>query len=218
VARGPAELIAVRHGESWANAAFAAADAEDLLDAGITGRDADVPLSPRGRAQAAALGPWLAARVPDAVLCSPYRRAVQTADAALAALDPPLPYRLDERLRDREPGVLELLTAAAVRTRYPAELERRRRVGELYYRPPGGESLADVALRVRSVLHDLADDHPGERVLLVAHDAVVLMLRYVLDGLTEDELYRIAMVRNGTLARWVRHDGVLRLADYDRAP
>jgi len=215
---GPAELIAVRHGESTANAAFAAADAAGRLEAGITGRDADVPLSPRGYAQAAALGPWIAARMPDAVLCSPYRRAVQTADAALAALDVPPPYRLDERLRDREPGVLELLTAAAVRVRYPAELERRRRVGELYYRPPGGESLADVALRVRGVLRDLAGDHPGERVLLVAHDAVVLMLRYVIDGLTEDELYRVGMVRNGSVARWVRHDGVLRLAEYDVTP
>jgi 2,3-bisphosphoglycerate-dependent phosphoglycerate mutase len=177
-----------------------------------------VPLSARGQEQAAAVGVWLAGRVPDAVLCSPYRRAVQTSEIALAALDTAAPYRLDERLRDREPGVLELLTVAAVRTRYPAELERRRRVGELYYRPPGGESLADVALRVRGVLHDLAAERAGERVLLVAHDAVVLMLRYVIEGLTEEELYRVEPVRNGALTRWVRDAGILRLVEYNGSP
>jgi len=56
--------------------------------------------------------------------------------------------RYDERLRDRDQGILEFLTRRAIITSYPAEAERRGRLGDFYYRPPGGESWADVALRL----------------------------------------------------------------------
>jgi broad specificity phosphatase PhoE len=47
------------------------------------------------------------------------------------------------------------------------------------YRPPNGESFEDIAVRLRSFLDDLHRDHAGERVVVVAHDAVVLMMRAV---------------------------------------
>jgi broad specificity phosphatase PhoE len=221
-AAGPAELMVVRHGESVANAAFAAAEAAGLVETGVTGRDADIPLSDLGRGQAAGVGRWLAGlppeRVPEVVVCSPYRRAVETARLALADLPAPLAVRFDERLRDREMGVLELLSRRAVRERFPDEDRRRERVGELYYRPPGGESFVDVALRLRTLLRDLDLMAPGRRVLLVAHDAVVLMLRYVIEELTEDDLCAVMAdgpVANGSVTHWVR-DGRLRLAAYNR--
>ncbi len=220
--RGPVELMVVRHGESVANAAFAAAEAAGLVETGVTGRDADIPLSDLGRVQATDLGRWLAAlppqRVPEVVVCSPYRRAVQTARLALAEVPAPLAVRFDERLRDREMGVLELLSRRAVRDRFPDEDARRERVGDLYYRPPGGESMVDVALRLRTVLRDLDAMEPGRRVLLVAHDAVVLMLRYVIEELTEDDLRAVMAdgpVANGSVTHWVR-DGRLRLVAYNR--
>jgi 2,3-bisphosphoglycerate-dependent phosphoglycerate mutase len=219
---GPAELMVVRHGESVANVAFAAADAAGLAETGVTGRDADVPLSDLGRAQAADVGRWLATlppeRGPQVVVCSPYRRAVETTRLALAELPAPLPVRFDERLRDRETGVLELMSRRAVRDRFPDEYHRRARVGELYYRPPGGESLVDVALRLRTLLRDLDLTESGRRLLLVAHDAVVLMLRYVIEELTEDGLRAVITdgpVANGSVTHWVR-DGRLRLAAYNR--
>jgi 2,3-bisphosphoglycerate-dependent phosphoglycerate mutase len=221
-ATGPAELMVVRHGESVANAAFAAADAAGRVETGVTGRDADVPLSDLGRAQATDLGRWLAAlppeRAPEVVLCSPYRRAAETAQLALAELPARLPVRFDERLRDRETGVLELLSRRAVQERFPDEDRRRARVGELYYRPPGGESLVDVALRLRTLLRDLELAESGRRVLLVAHDAVVLMLRYLIEELTEDGLGAVTAdgpVANASVTRWVR-DGRLRLATYNQ--
>ena len=54
-----AELVLVRHGQSLANVAFPAADAEGLLEAEVSGRDAEVPLTELGERQAAALGEWL---------------------------------------------------------------------------------------------------------------------------------------------------------------
>jgi broad specificity phosphatase PhoE len=118
---------------------------------------------------------------------SPYRRAIQTARFALGE---EVPLVLDERLRDRELGVLDRLTAIGVERRLPLEAERRRWTGKFYYRPPGGEAWTDVALRIRSFLRDAVwSDVPGSGTVVVfAHDAVVSLFLYVLLRMTEAQL------------------------------
>jgi broad specificity phosphatase PhoE len=222
-----AELTVARHGQSTSNAAFAKADAAGLAESGITGRDVDVPLSPLGRAQAAALGRGLAAEPPvvpppEVVVCSPFLRARETwtiaaAAAAGSGLTLPEPV-LDSRLGDRAMGELELLTTRAIADRFPAEAQRRREAGEFSYRPPGGESFGDVAARLDALLKDLDGRFPGRRVFLVAHDAVVLMLRQLIEGLTFDDLAEItarAPVGNATVTRFVNNGGQLTLAGYN---
>jgi len=219
----PAELTAVRHGQSVANVAFPAADAAGRLDSGVLGRDADVELTPLGERQAAAVGRWLAGlpddRRPDVVITSPYRRARRTWQLAVRAAGVALPDpTTDDRLRDRLLGELEMLTIAAARAGFPAEEERRRLAGEFGYRPPGGESFGDVARRLTAFLDDLAAEHDGRRVLVVAHDSVVLMLRCVIDGLTFDDLEEIVAagpVRNASITRFEGADGRLRLVEYN---
>jgi broad specificity phosphatase PhoE len=139
-------LIAVRHGESAANA-----DAAALDDC----PDADIPLTARGREQCVRLGRELAALDPaepiGRVLCSPFARCRETicivtdefarAGRALPAVE------YDARLRDRDAA--------------------------------GEESADGVAARVGEVLEALGG--PGA-VLLVAHDAVVLALRQLVEG------------------------------------
>ena len=206
---GATELILIRHGESAGNVAATQAQrtGAEVIDVGF--RDPDVPLSAAGTEQARALGQWLAGlpngERPESVWCSPYLRARQTAE--LAGLSP---FRVDERLRDRELGILDLLTPRGVAARYPVEAERKQWLGRFAYRPPGGESWADVALRLRSVLRDLDDAEEGKRVAVVCHDAVILLLRYVCEGLLEADLLDIAAansVRNGSLTRLVRPKG-----------
>ncbi|WP_225448397.1 histidine phosphatase family protein [Streptacidiphilus sp. P02-A3a] len=226
----PLSLTVVRHGQSTANAAFEAAEAVGALDVGISCRDADLSLTALGRSQAEALGRWIAARgegpLPQSLWVSPYLRAQETAEVVLATLDDaglPLPdIRTDERLRDRELGILEMLTSAAVELQHPREAARRRLLGELRWRPPGGESYADVALRLRSLLRDVREADASRRVLLVAHDAVVLMLRHIIDDLDEaelDKVLRAGAVGNTAITRWSRADeGQLRLDCYNAAP
>ncbi|MFF9063932.1 SixA phosphatase family protein [Streptomyces sp. NPDC014891] len=62
--------------------------------------DRDRPLGPRGLRDAPAAGRFLAesAGRPDLVLCSPARRARGTWELAAAALDGPVPTRLDPRV------------------------------------------------------------------------------------------------------------------------
>lgn len=184
-------VVLIRHGESVGNVAAAAAYAAsaDVID--LDRRDADVPLSATGVEQAQRLGQrWsLEGWRPDAVFSSPYRRVRQTARTALdhAGLDTDVV--LDERLRDRELGILDTLTLTGVETRHPSEALRRRWLGKFYHRPPGGESYPDLILRVRSFLRDLPE---GPQTVVMCHDAVVLAFRYVCEGLTEDELLDIS--------------------------
>ncbi|AWK87344.1 histidine phosphatase family protein [Azospirillum thermophilum] len=203
--RWPDRLWIVRHGESAGNVARAAADAAGLARIDIAERDVDVPLSDLGHRQSAALGRWFArlpeAERPDVLLVSPYRRARQTADGirqgggtALSLAE----LAVDERLREKEFGVLDRLTSAGIRHQFPEQAEHRRILGKFYHRPPGGESWCDVILRLRSALDTVSLHHGGRRVLIVSHQVVVLCLRYLLEGLTEEEI--LAIDRQGDVA------------------
>ena len=205
------ELILVRHGQSEGNVAAEAADRDRLGRIAVPARDPDVVLSETGRSQAQAVGRWLArlpaGECPGAVWTSPYRRARETAEIALQVCDARLAFRVDERLRDRDMGITDALTAAGIREKYPEEAERRAWLGKFYYRPPGGESWADVALRVRSVLTDMANVETEERVLVSAHDVVILLFCYVAEGLDEEsvlERSRTNGLRNAAICRLAR--------------
>ena len=206
-------LLLIRHGESVGNVAATAAEAEGLEVVPVQQRDADVPLSSLGAAQANALGPVLASAFAAGahVWSSPYLRAVSTAQNAIAASGVPLGYAIDERLRDRELGILDTLTRYGVRERLPQEASRRTWLGSFYYRPPGGESWADVALRLRSFLRDALDDGPARDAatsIIFAHDAVVSLFVYICLSLTESELNDFLLTRvvhNASVTELTQH-------------
>ena len=220
----PASLWVVRHGESAGNVARDAAEAAGHERLDLTHRDVDVPLSELGRRQAAALGRWTAQQPqdeqPTVVWSSPYVRARQSAEIALQTAGLDLPVIVDERLREREFGVLDGLTRKGITAQYPQESERRASIGKFYHRPPGGESWVDVAQRLRAVLDEIRMDARGERVLLMAHQVVVLLVRYVVEGM--DEATVLAIDREGEVANCsvtsYEHDaevGRLRLVRYN---
>lgn len=176
-------------------------------------RDADVPLTATGAQQGEALRAWLRAQTPEerpaSVWVSPYLRAVETANIALVGRPDGVDIVPDERLRDRELGIIDLLTTRGVEARLPVEAARRNRIGRYYYRPPGGESWADVSLRIRSFLQVLDSDHCGSNVLVVTHDAVILLFRTVCEGLAEPDALRVARTEpllNASITRLVRNN------------
>ena len=193
----PDTLWVVRHGESAGNVARDFAYQQGLGRIDLTGRYVDVPLSELGRQQAGALGRWFAQGHeegrPNVVIASPYLRAQETARLFREAGGCPADTRIhiDERLREKEFGILDGLTGIGIRAEFPQQAELRASLGKFYHRPPGGESWCDVIFRLRAMMDTISLHHSGCRVMIVAHQVVVLCLRYVVEGLSEQEILAI---------------------------
>ncbi|WP_155263240.1 histidine phosphatase family protein [Sphingomonas segetis] len=194
----PERLWLVRHGQSQGNVARDAADEAGAHEIDIDMRDVDVPLSDLGREQARAAGRWFASlsrgERPELILSSSYVRAKETAEIICregALAGGPGHTIVDERLREREFGIFDRLTTAGIRHRFPEEAAHRRRLGKFYHRPPGGESWADVILRLRSMLNTINLHYCDRRVMIVCHQVVVLCFRYILDELDEAQILAI---------------------------
>jgi broad specificity phosphatase PhoE len=184
----PQRLWLVRHGQSQGNVARDAADAAGHSVIQLDVRDVDVPLSDLGHRQAEAAGRWFAElpakERPEVILSSPYLRARQTATAICdggALAGGKAKSVIDERLREREFGVFDGLTTRGI----------REKMGKFYHRPPGGESWADVILRLRSVLNTINLLYADRRVVIVCHQVVVLCMRYILEELDEAQILSI---------------------------
>jgi broad specificity phosphatase PhoE len=195
----PHTLWIVRHGQSAGNVARDAAEAAGHMWINIEFRDIDTPLSELGVEQSMALGRWFGSLPPHArpevVVTSPYVRARETArlvieHAGLAA-GKDVRLRVDERLREKEFGVLDRLTKHGIREKFPDLHEQRSHVGKFYFRPPGGESWCDVILRLRSLTEMLTREHGGQRVLIVAHQVIVNCMRYLVENLDEEQILSI---------------------------
>jgi broad specificity phosphatase PhoE len=194
----PRTLWIVRHGQSAGNVARDAAEAAGLPVIDIEDRDIDTPLSELGRVQALALGNWFgempANRKPEVILCSPYVRARETTRLVLegARMRPETTrIRVDERLREKEFGILDRLTVHGIRQKHPELSAQRSHVGKFYFRPPGGESWCDVILRLRSLVEMVTREHGGQRVLVVAHQVIVNCMRYLLECMDEAQILAI---------------------------
>ena len=188
----PQSLWFVRHGESRGNVANDAARKARAMRLDIDVNDAQVELTDHGVEQAVALGRWIgrqpAQQLPTRCVVSPYVRARETARLILEASGlTDLPLTVDERLRDREQGVLDRLTGAGFQAQFPDEAARRDYVGTFWFRPSGGESWADLATRMRAWLLETRLVMTDERVLVVTHDVPILIARYILENLTPEE-------------------------------
>ncbi|MES2632234.1 MAG: histidine phosphatase family protein [Pseudomonadota bacterium] len=196
--RWPKTLWVVRHGQSAGNVARDRAEAAGHHVIDIAFRDIDTPLSDLGREQSVALGAWFGAmpqdRRPEVILCSPYVRARDTAELILDAARWPgdrMRVRTDERLREKEFGILDRLTVHGIQQKHPELSEQRSHVGKFYFRPPGGESWCDVILRLRSLLEMMTREHEGQRVLVVGHQVIVNCMRYLIECMDEAQILAI---------------------------
>jgi len=202
--RWPSRLWIVRHGESAGNVARDEAHARGADRIALSTRDVDIVLSVHGEEQARTLGMSFATLRPedrpDVLLASPYARAYETAKLFRASGGAPQdePICVDERLREKEFGILDGLTISGIATVYPEQAQFRRILGKFYHRPPGGESWCDVIFRLRSLMDTIALHYAGRRVMIVAHQVVVLCLRYVIENLSEEEI--LAVDREGDVA------------------
>ena len=194
-AKWPSLLVVMRHAESEANTRREelkrTRSSQTHLDLGK--RDVDIELTDLGRAQATEVGRYLGSNYPpfDSIYVSPHRRTRATAERVLDGLSTRPRQVIEERLREKEFGILEDLTRYGVQTLMPHEHARRLKVGKYYYRPPGGESYPDVNLRVHSFIGTMVREHGGGRILVVTHSVVVLCFRRLLERMEEHEVLEL---------------------------
>lgn len=147
-------LVVLRHGETLWN-----------RDRRMQGQ-ADVELSGRGLAQAAAAAAELAGEEFDALYSSPLSRASETARIVAEAKGLDIVH--DARLGEIDVGVWSGRTAAEVQAEFPGQ-QTLYFAGEDYRRGRDGETADEVADRAEAAVADIVAAHPGGNVLVVTH-------------------------------------------------
>ncbi|MGO1450609.1 Histidine phosphatase superfamily (branch 1) [Brevibacterium sp. Mu109] len=190
------EIILVRHGESTANAGGV-----------LAGRDDSVELTVTGRTQvreARDLIPELTGDSPAAVFSSPIRRCLMTADELMRPDGSVDASRADPQSAPAARTVLEELsevhygewTGRRIRDLLKEPLWETVRSTPSRARFPGGESLAEVAVRSRAALEsacEQAHERGAKAAILVSHgDVIKMMLAHAL-GMEVDSFQRIAV-------------------------
>jgi ribonuclease H / adenosylcobalamin/alpha-ribazole phosphatase len=175
-------LVLVRHGVTVHTA-------DKRFSGGLGGTNPG--LSADGKAQARATADWLAplADEIDALVSSPVRRTVETAEILAERLDQKL--QIEDGLAEMEFGSWEGLTFAEVRERYPDDVDAW--LGSLEHTPGGGESFSQVQARVRSSLDRLLSTYPEKTVLAVSHVTPIKVLVAHALGAPLDAVYRMEL-------------------------
>ena len=122
----------------------------------------DVPLNAEGERQAEAVAARMATERWDAVYSSDLARARATAEAICRRTGHTLVT--DRRLRERDMGPAEGLTAVEREVLWP---------GVALSDIPGVESDAELGRRAEAILTEIARRHPGQRVIVVSHGALL---------------------------------------------
>ncbi|HZS86693.1 MAG TPA: histidine phosphatase family protein [Chloroflexota bacterium] len=193
-------LLIARHGETVDNAAERWQGWQDS------------PLTPRGIAQAEALGRRLAAEPLVAAYSSDLGRAVATARLALSG------HRLELQqtvaLRERDVGAFSGLSGREVQQRYAEALARRHSDHILDWAPPRGESFRQMLSRILPFVDQIGAEWPGGSVLLVTHGGVIRLLAAYALGRDWAHIYERHPSNGGLSAcRW--SDGSLTLLLFD---
>ncbi len=185
---GAVEAVLVRHGETDWN-----------RDGKCQGREADRPLTDRGREQARECAATLKKKkVFDVVICSDMKRARETAEIIAKELGLTVAEALPE-LRERGIGDWVGRTNADILKDHPLDVLN----GELglhHSSGKNGERLADFLQRAEAVREHLLATYPGKRVLVVSHGGFLKAMRMVADRLPYHEALAYAPANCETAA------------------
>ena len=157
----------------------------------------DIDLTPVGHQQAGSLADWAGRHRPDVLYSSPVRRARETAAPVAVALG--LAPIIEDELAEVHFGIAEGRTIGEMRSTAPdvvAQFDADPVAGHF----PDAEPPTVAAARGAAALHRIAGRHPGQRVLIVAHNTLIRLTLCQLLGIPLAN-YRAALpvLGNGTL-------------------
>jgi probable phosphoglycerate mutase len=200
----PTTLLLLRHGRTTMTAA------RQFSGSGIDGP----PLDEEGRAQARRAARALADATAVAVLASPTRRTLETAQIVARDLD--IAVQVDDGWRECEFGAWEGLTFAEVGERFPTELAAW--LASTAAPPPGGETLDDMAARVAAARDRALSTYPGQVVIVVTHSMPIrALVRLGLDA-PPQSMFRMQPAPASVTELHVYADGTTSLVGFSRVP
>jgi 2,3-bisphosphoglycerate-dependent phosphoglycerate mutase/probable phosphoglycerate mutase len=106
------------------------------------------------------------------------------------------PVQRDTRWREAEHGDWEGLTYGEVTARYPHQAQQRF-ADTWNSRAHGGESTADLWMRVEAAWNDLLDQYDGKRILVVTHATPIQLLLCALLGVPWDRSWQFRIDLGG---------------------
>ncbi|EAY23735.1 phosphoglycerate mutase family protein [Trichomonas vaginalis G3] len=176
----PIDLVLVRHGAAEGNIAFAQSrkgNDELFTDKFMERHESKWRLTPEGKQQSIITGNYIKQNISPifgAYIVSEYIRAMET--AALLNL-PNAHWIKNGFLRERNFGDLSGLSYREREERFSRALELRKR-DAFYWKPPSGESLADLALRVDYIIGSIQHmSLTPSSVIIVTHFNVMQLFR-----------------------------------------
>jgi len=189
----PLELVLVRHGQSEGNEAVARSQTGDLsayTPEFKNKHSSTYRLTDKGIQQAKVAGQWIRDNIGDKFdryYTSEYVRAMET--AALLEL-PEAKWFTEIVLRERDKGRMDNTSAVDKKTVFADEMERRKR-DAFFWAPPGGESLADVCIRVEHTFNTLRRECSNQRVIIVCHGEVMWAFRVRIERLSQIRFHQL---------------------------
>jgi probable phosphoglycerate mutase len=198
-------LVLVRHGESVAQ-----------VEGFLSGHDTCVGLSDLGRWQAGVLRDRLTASgelgAVDAVFTSVLERTLETAAIIRPALGD-APATAECEWCEIHPGEAEGLSWEELRAQHP---DMGTLTDPYRRRLPGSETWAEFYVRAGARLRRVADEHPGETVVVVCHGGIVGASFVALgDFPVQRSANFVRETRNTSLTEWLHADGVWSLVRYN---
>ncbi len=178
----------VRHGQT------------DWNKKGLYTGQSDIPLNEAGREQAAVLARKLKGQKFAAIYTSDLIRARETAEIIAAAFG--LPIHPDARLREINQGEWEGLHVEVIRMQYN-DLWMKKQADPASVRPPGGETISEVAARVFAATDEIATKYPDSPVLVVSHGLAIATLICRAENIPIGQAYD--KIPQNTEPVWIRY-------------
>ena len=193
----------IRHGQSEANVL------------GFFAGWMDSPLTEIGMRQAELTALYIAENYTvDAVYSSDLSRAAAVGKAVSERTGAPLHMR--KSLREICGGGWEGKTFTEIEEMYPAYLVWRSDIGNAVC--DGGESVAQLQVRVVGAVVEIAENHPNQTVVITTHATPIRVTQCYCDGNGLSKMKDIPWVSNTSITELVYENGAFRIvsAGYDQ--
>ena len=164
----------------------------------IIGRT-DLPLTDKGRQQAAELAKLVRSTNISKIICSPLHRALETAQIVGAECHKPV--ETDSRLIELDYGDYEGTS------KHQPDFINYRRNPACHY--PHGESQFQAAVRVYALLDDIISHYANDNILLVTHNGICRIIATYFRDMSCDDLYGYSL-NNGELERYEKNLCILK--------